>query len=401
MSSDNVPINSLKICVIAGEASGDLIGGSLISALKKLSNVPIVFTGIGGEKMREEGLNSLFPINDLSIMGIFELLPHIPKLLRRINETVAHINLEKPDAVVTIDSPGFALRVANKVKNSHTRLIHYVAPSVWAWKAWRAREMSKSLDRVLTLFHFEPAYFEVVGLDSKFVGHPVLESGAAKGNGNRFRSINRIAPHEKLICVLPGSRLVEVTKLLPVMQGTLTLLEKEIGEFQLVMPLTDNVERYIKDTVRRWPYKINFTKGVGETKYDAFAASDVALACSGTVALELALATVPYITIYKMTLISNILARIFVNIKHVNIVNILLNENVVPELLLGKCKPHLIFPELLRALNDAEFKSNQRKKFKLALDLLIADGQLPSERAAHAVLEIMPKNVKSFIHNTS
>ena len=206
MSSDNVPINSLKICVIAGEASGDLIGGSLMSALKKLSNVPIVFTGIGGEKMREEGLNSLFPINDLSIMGIFELLPHIPKLLRRINETVAHINLEKPDAVVTIDSPGFALRVANRVKNSHTRLIHYVAPSVWAWNAWRAKKMSRSLDRVLTLFHFEPPYFEKHGLKSAFCGHPATET----------ISSDSFERHNDHVLIFPGSRTAEVKKMAPV-----------------------------------------------------------------------------------------------------------------------------------------------------------------------------------------
>jgi len=395
MTSKTAPTGAVKICVIAGETSGDVLGGRLMAALKKISCSPVEFLGVGGGKMREQGLDSFFPMTDLSIMGISEVLPQIPKILKRINETVAYIKLAKPDAVVTIDSPDFSLRVAKRLYPSNARLIHYVAPSVWAWKAWRARRMSRFLDHVLTLFHFEPPYFQSAGLKSKFVGHPILESGAGRGNGERFRSVNGIPTDAILICILPGSRLFEVTKHLPIMEQTLGFLQKQVGICEVIIPLADNVSTYVKATVREWPIKVNFAEGDKE-KHDALAASNAALAASGTVSLELAMAGVPYVTIYKMKALSNLLAKMMVKLKYVNIINILLDEEVVPELLLEKCKPHLISPHLLRCLNDQEFKSKQRKKFLIALELMGADKKPPSERAAQAVLDALNQHPTSY-----
>jgi len=402
MSNDHYQAKPLKICLIAGEISGDMLGEKLMTALNKISNTPIQFSGIGGERMKKQGLDSFFPISDLSIMGISEILPYIPRLLSRIKETIKKIKLGKPDAVVTIDSPGFSLRVASKLKRSNpdTRLIHYVAPSVWAWKPWRAKRMSRYLDRVLTLFQFESQYFDAVGIDSVFVGHPILQSGAMRGDGIEFRTNNGIPPDIKLICILPGSRLVEITKHLPIIEHTLDLLSKKCPVFQVVLPLADNVATRVKSVVQKWPYKITFTEGKDTSKYNAFAASDVALACSGTVALELALADIPYVTIYKMSLFSSIVARSFVRLKYVNLINILLNKEVVPELILEKCKPHLILPNLMKALTDREFRSEQRKYFKVALDLIAVEGQLPSERAAQAVLEVIDEKTL-FKHNAN
>ena len=393
MGNDHHQAKPLKICLIAGETSGDMLGGQLMTALTKISNSPIEFSGIGGEKMKEQGLNSFFPISDLSIMGISEILPYIPRVLSRIKETTIKITLGKPDAVVTIDAPGFCLRVASKLKrhNPDTRLIHYVAPSVWAWKQWRASRMSRYLDRVLTLFQFESQYFDHVGLDSVFVGHPILQSGATRGDGIGFRADNGIQENTKLICILPGSRSIEVTKHLPIIERTLDLLSEKLNNFQVVLPLADNVATQVKSVVQKWPYKIRFTEGNDTNKYNALAASNVALACSGTVALELALAKIPYVTIYKMSFLSRIIARTFVRLKYVNLINIILDKEVVPELLLENCKPHLILPHLIKALNDTEFRSKQRKYFKVALDLIAVEGQLPSERAAQAILEVIDK----------
>ena len=231
MSDDRYQEKPLKICLIAGETSGDMLGGQLMTALKKISNSPIEFSGIGGEKMKEQGLNSFFPISDLSVMGITEILPYIPRVLSRIKETTIKITSGKPDAVVTIDAPGFCLRVASKLKrcNADTRLIHYVAPSVWAWKQWRASRMSRYLDRVLTLFQFESQYFEDVGLDSVFVGHPIVQSGATRGDGIGFSTDNGIQQDTKLICILPGSRSLEVTKHLPIIERTLYLLSQKLN----------------------------------------------------------------------------------------------------------------------------------------------------------------------------
>ena len=255
--------------------------------------------------------------------------------------------------------------------------------------------MSRFLDHVLTLFHFEPPYFQSAGLKSKFVGHPILESGAGRGNGERFRSVNGIPTDAILICILPGSRLFEVTKHLPIMEQTLGFLQKQVGICEVIIPLADNVSTYVKATVREWPIKVNFAEGDKE-KHDALAASNAALAASGTVSLELAMAGVPYVTIYKMKALSNLLARMMVKLKYVNIINILLDEEVVPELLLEKCKPHLISPHLLRCLNDQEFKSKQRKKFLIALELMGADKKPPSERAAQAVLDALNQHPTSY-----
>ena len=402
MSNDHYQAKPLKICLIAGENSGDMLGGKLMTALNKISNTPIQFSGIGGERMKKQGLDSFFPISDLSIMGISEILPYIPRLLSRIKETTIKITSGKPDAVVTIDSPGFSLRVASKLKRSNPdiRLIHYVAPSVWAWKPWRAKRMSRYLDRVLTLFQFELQYFDAVGLDSVFVGHPILQSGAMRGDGIEFRTNNGIPPDIKLICILPGSRLVEVSKHLPIIEHTLELLSKKNPIFEVVLPLADDVATSVKSVVQKWPYSITFTEGDDDSKYNAFAASNVALACSGTVALELALADIPYVTIYKMSLFSGIVARSFVKLKYVNLINILLDKEVVPELILENCKPNLILPHLVKALNDTEFRSKQRKYFKAALDLITVGGNLPSERAAQAVLEVIAEK-SVFKHNSN
>lgn len=317
MSDDRYQEKPIKICLIAGETSGDMLGGQLMTALKNISNSPIQFSGIGGKQMKEQGLNSFFPISDLSVMGITEILPYIPRVLSRIKETTIKITSENPDAVVTIDAPGFCLRVASKLKrcNADTPLIHYVAPSVWAWKQWRASRMSRYLDRVLTLFQFETQYFDDVGLDSVFVGHPIVQSGATRGDGKGFRNDNGILQETKLICILPGSRSLEVTKHLPIIERTLYLLSQKLNNFQVVLPLADDVATYVRSVVETWPYRITFTEGNDKNKYNAFAASDVALACSGTVALELALADIPYVTFYKMSFLSRIVARTFVRLK--------------------------------------------------------------------------------------
>jgi len=392
MKANGYEANTLTICLIAGESSGDILGGKLMVALKKLSDRPIQFVGIGGDSMRNEGLEVFFPIDDLAVMGISEVVPYIPRLLKRIKHTCDKIETQNPDAVVTIDSPGFSLRVAKKLKHSNTRLIHYVAPTVWAWKSWRAKKISKFLDKILTLFKFETEYFEAVGLNSVFVGHPILESGAAEGNGPDFRSTNGIPHDKKLLCILPGSRLTEVRNHLPIIQNTLELLSKKSPDFFLVLPLVSHVADDVKRIVKGWPYKVIFIESNNHArKYDAFAASDVAIACSGTVALELALADTPYVTIYKMSWMSSMVAKIFVKVPYVNIINILLNREVVPELLLRNCKPHLILPKLTQVLTDIEIQKKQRKDFREALDMLAIPGVTPSERAARAILEMLTK----------
>jgi len=379
--------NRPAIFIIAGEPSGDILGARLIDGLQAVSPSEISYSGIGGPQMASRGLQSLFPISELALIGVSEILPHLPNLIRRINETVQTIKQSRPDVVVTIDSPGFCLRVAKKLKGSGIPVVHYVAPSVWAWKSWRAKQMSGYLSKVLALLHFEPPYFEQHGLSCDFVGHPVLESGADEGADEDFRRKFGVDPKSRLLGILPGSRRGEVSRHMPVIKETLRLSKMVTEETELVVPLAENVQSLVRGEVETWGYTVHL---VGEeNKYDAFAAMDVAVAASGTVALELALAKVPFVTIYKMAALSNYLARRIVKLKYVNLINILLDDEVVPELLLESCKADLIAPKLDELWTDGAAKQAQIHQFERALKLLGAGDQTPSIRAAQAVLDVI------------
>ena len=380
------------IYLIAGEPSGDALGARLMEGFQQISPMGFQFYGIGGQKMASQGLASIFPMSDIALMGVFEILPKVPKLLNRLNETVKDVEARQPDAIVTIDSPGFSLRVAKKLKDSGIPIVHYVAPSVWAWKSWRASQMRGYLTKVLALLHFEPPYFEEHGLPCDFVGHPVLQSGADSGSAVRFRQKYNISPDRRLLGILPGSRDGEVRRHLPVIQRSLELSQIKWEQTDLVVPLADNVSQIVRDTMIKWNFNIYFVNE--PDKYDAFAALDCALAASGTVALELALANVPFVTIYKMAPVSNYLARRLVRLKYVNLINILLDKLVVPELLLENCKAELIAPALGDIWTKRELREQQISDFKEVLKLLGAGHELPGTRAAQAVLDVLEHPVK-------
>ena len=379
------------IYLIAGEPSGDVLGARLMEGLQQISPIDFQFYGIGGQEMASQGLTSIFPMSDIALIGIFEILPKVPRLLGRLNETVKDVETRQPDAIVTIDSPGFSLRLAKKLKDSGIPIVHYVAPSVWAWKSWRARQMSGYLTKVLALLHFEPPYFEEHGLPCEFVGHPVLQSGADSGSAKRFRQKYNISPDRRLLGIVPGSREGEVKRHLPVIHKSLEFSQIKWEHTDLVVPLADNVSQIVRANMRKWKFNVHFVRGTD--KYDAFAALDSALAASGTVALELALANVPFVTIYKMAPLSNYLARRLVNLKYVNLINILLDKPVVPELLLESCKAELIAP----ALGDIWTKKNVREQqisdFEGAIKLLGAGHEPPGVRAAQAVLDVLDHTV--------
>ena len=381
------------VYVIAGEPSGDVLGVRLMGSLKKITDGAVTFSGVGGEQMADQGLTSLFPMSELSVMGVAEVLPHIPNLLRRITETVEDIRAKQPAIVVTIDSPGFTLRVAAKLKGSGIPVIHYVAPSVWAWKAWRAKRIAAYLEGIMTLLPFEPPYFEKVGLKSYFVGHSILESDAANGDGPAFRDRLGLSNQETLLCLLPGSRQGEISRHLPIMKRTLDILQSTGTEFECVIPTLTSRNTYVAEVVKDWPHAVHVVTG-DEEKYHAIAASDGAIAASGTVALELAMAGLPFVTIYKMNPLSGFLARLIVKTKYVNLVNIILDEEIVPELLLEDCLPHLIAPAVRNCLSNDLDRLRQRNGFSNALERLSAGRVPPSECAAEAVLDLMRHHAK-------
>jgi lipid-A-disaccharide synthase len=378
------------VFIIAGEPSGDALGAALIRALRERTGGHMRVAGIGGEQMRAEGIDSLVPLSELAVAGLTEVLPHAPRLLRRIGETVAAIRDLRPDAVVTIDSSGFCWRVAHLLRRRGETLplIAYVAPMVWAWRPGRARHMARWYDHVLTLLPFEPPYLEKVGLAASHVGHPVLESGAGSGDAARFRMAHGIAADELVLSVLPGSRGGEVRRLVPVFGEALDRLDRIVGPFRVVVPTVATVAETVSRGVEDWPGRPIVLLG-REEKYDAFAASRAALAASGTVALELALSRVPMAVAYRLNKLTEALLDHIVKVRQVNLVNLLLGRVLVPEHLRGDCAPDKIALSLAALIRDERVRSAHLAGYDEAMRLLRGDGASPSRAAADRILAII------------
>ncbi len=385
--------NGELIFLIAGEASGDALGGRLMAALRELTGGSVRFVGVGGEAMSAQGLESLYPMEELAVMGLVEVVPRIPKLLRRIDETVAAIRKLRPTAVVTIDSPGFCLRVArrlkapNGVRGRDVPVVHYVAPQVWAWRPERALKLKQFVDHLLVLLPFEAPFFEKVGVACTYVGHPVVESAADKGDGVAFRARHGIASDAPVISVLPGSRHSEARRLLPVFGETLKRLADRMPRLHAVAGTTAAVADEVAAAAAGWPVPATVVRG--EERFDGFAASDVALAASGTVTLELALAGVPMVVAYRMNPVTGWMARRLIKVPYANLMNLVLDRAVVPELLLGECRPKRLTAAVLRLVEDEGARTLQRRAAAEALELLGRGGPSPSRRAAEAVLAVI------------
>jgi lipid-A-disaccharide synthase len=380
----------ISIFLVAGEPSGDALGGALIAALRRCAGGNLEIAGIGGERMQEEGLRSLVPLSELAIAGIAEILPRAPLILRRVRETVAAILRLRPDAVVTIDSSGFSWRIAQRLRRygGNMPLIHYVAPMVWAWRGGRARRMARWYDQLLALLPFEPPYFERVGLACDYVGHPVIESGADRGDGRRFRRSWGLAAEDLLLTVLPGSRESEVRRLLPIFGRALVLLERAIGRFRVVVPTVATVAARVEQAVGAWPGQPIVVRRP-QAKYDGFAASRAALAASGTVALELAMAGVPMVVGYRLNRLTEAFVARAVTVRQVNLVNLLLGRTLVPELLGRECTPERLAQALLPLIGDERVRAAHRQGYDAAMRRLGAGALSPSLRAAERILAII------------
>jgi len=377
------------IYLIAGEPSGDFLGGRLMAALKERTGGAVRFAGIGGEAMAAEGLQSLVPIDELAIMGVAEVLPRARRIFRRVAEAVADILRAEPDAVVTIDSSGFTWRVAHGLRRRGSRvtLIHYVAPMVWAWRGGRARRMARWYDHLLVLLPFEPAFFEKVGLACTYVGHPVIESGADRGDGAAFRRRHAIAANAKVLVLLPGSRRGEVGRLLPIFATAVELVAARHPGLRVVLPTIPTVRDTVRGAVARWPIEVMIV-GTAE-KYDAFAAGDVAIAASGTVALELAMAGLAAVVAYRINPLTNALVRRIVKVQHVHLINLVLGREAVPEFIQDRCTPERIAAAAAQLLDDAEARAAQIAACRQALVSLGLGTLTPSLKAADQVLAMI------------
>jgi lipid-A-disaccharide synthase len=386
-------VSGPTLFLMAGEPSGDALGARLMAAAKRLTGGQVRFIGVGGEKMIAEGLVSLFPMGELTLFGVFELLPHLPNLIRRIDQTAAEIVRQRPDAVIGVDSPGFTLRVAKKVRASAPGipLIHYVAPTVWAWKPKRAAKYAALYDHLLAILPFEPPYFEREGLPCSFVGHSVVESGAGQGDAVRFRAQHGLSATDRLVAVLPGSRKGEVSRLLPDFRATLERLLPSHPTLVAVVPTVATVRDRVAAALADWPLRTILVEG-DAAKHDAFAAAEAALAASGTVALELALARLPSVIAYRLNPITVALYRRLIRVKYVNLVNLMLDRMLVPELLQEDCRPDHLARELGRLLDDPQARQEQIDGVAEVARWLGQGDVPPSERAARVVLDIVSQH---------
>lgn len=378
----------LKIYLIAGEASGDLLGAHLMRALKTESKRPIKFFGVGGDKMEAEGLKSLFPFHELSMLGFLEILPYLFNIFARIRLVVDDIMGKHPDMVITIDVPGFNLRVVERLRkaNFKTKFIHYVAPTVWAYKPERAELCAKLFDHMLVLLPFEPPYFEKVGLPCTFVGHPVVAE-TESGNGHAFRERYQIPADATLFSMLPGSRRGEIQRHMPIFARTLTLLAARYPKLAIAVAVPKHMIPFITPYFQNCPFRA-VVMSSEQDKRDAFAASQLAIVKSGTVALEVAKAGVPMIVAYRVNPLSAYMFRRIALTKYVNLINILLGKEVIPELLQELCAPESIASAASQLLDSPERQNQQKALCKAALDqLCLEGGTLPSIRAARVILD--------------
>jgi lipid-A-disaccharide synthase len=374
--------------LIAGEASGDLLGARLMQALKQRLQGQVRFAGIGGPRMQAEGIELFFPQAELAHFGLFELLRHVPHLLKRMKETVDEIRRVRPAALITIDAPDFCFRVAKKLKGESIPLIHYVAPTVWAWRPGRAKKIAQFLDHLLVLLPFEPPYFTREGLGCTFVGHPIVESEAEKGDAQRFRDAHNLKPNAALLTLLPGSRVREASRLMPIFKVTIEILLKRQPDLHIAIPAAPNLVPYIKQKIRNWPLPVIMTE-TDQDKYDMFAASRAAIACSGTVAIEMAMARLPSVIAYKISALTVFLYRRFIKFKYANLVNIMHDKLVVPEFLLENCTPEKLADGIHVLLIDEHVRQKQISGLSDVAGWLGAGQFVPSQRAAESVIDVV------------
>ena len=382
----------MKIFIIAGEDSGDKLGAAVIDGLWDVLDASPKFVGIGGIGMTSRGLQSIFPMSELSVMGFTQIASQYNKLRKRLNQTVSAILDEQPDILLTIDAPEFCFRVAKKIKflNKKIPIVHYVAPSVWAWRPNRAKIISNYIDHVLALFPFEPPYFHSVGLSCDFVGHPIVsEVTARKDNINRFKNKFSLGDQPQILC-LPGSRKSEIDKIMPTFGRTLEKFSRVLPNANFILPSAPNVFEYSKKYLEYFPKKTVFLtpENIGFEKYIAykkasFKIADLALAASGTVSLELAANNTPMVIGYDMNYFSRQIIQMMMRIDTVNLVNLITGNRNIPECIGTNFNSENLFLEMVRVYSNNQ---NQIKDFTTAMVLLGENDQPPNVRAANSII---------------
>jgi lipid-A-disaccharide synthase len=381
------------LMLVCGEPSGDQLGAELMAGIKRLAGDSVRIVGVGGAAMTAQGLESLFPLDDTAVMGLREVVPRIPAILRRVREASDYALETRPDAVVLIDSPDFTHRIAQRLKriDKSVRTVNYVAPQVWASRPYRANRMAHYFDLVLALLPFEAPFFEAHGLHAAFVGHPVIERVKRMAGGEGLRARLGIASDAKLLAVLPGSRMNEVRLLMDPFRDAVARVAREAPGLVCVLPTVPHVARAVRERAEDWPVPLHILESEDD-KFAAFDAADAAIAASGTVTTELALSGTPMVVGYKLGWLTFALARAFITVKFATLGNIILDRAAIPEFIQTDCTAENLAGALLPLLRDTPERRKQIEDMKLIAEKLGVGGEAPSLRAARALLDFVAKS---------
>lgn len=385
----DLQVQPLRLFLVAGEHSGDALGAKLIEGLRGLARRPLALQGVGGELMAEQGCPSLFPLAEIAVMSPLDVLPRLPAIWRRIRETAGAAIAFDPHAVIILDSPEFTHQVAKRVRRVKPEIpiVDYVSPSVWAWRPGRARKMRRYVDHILAILPFEPeAHRRLGGPPCSYVGHPLVEKldWVASLDSDALRQRLGLASERPVLVVLPGSRTSEVKRLMAPFGEALRLLQQEVGGLEVILPAVDSVRGLIEDGLRTWPLTPHLISGEAD-KFAAFKLARAALAASGTVTLELALAGTPMVVAYRADPIASSL-RFLLIAPSVVLPNLILGENLFPELLNKECNGRALSEALLPLLREGPERERQLSGAQRVKQLILEEGEPPSRRAARIVL---------------
>ena len=380
-------ITPFSLFVVTGEPSGDQLAARFVVTLRALlAPRPVRLFGVGGPNLAAQGQESLVPLEDLSLMGFAEVLPKILKIRQHLRDVERAVRDVRPDLLLTVDAPGFNLRLLRRLADLPVRKVQYVAPQAWAWKERRAHELPALVDHLLYVLPFEPEFFRRFGVSGTFVGHPVIEEPAHTPDGERWRTANAVPANFRSLCLLPGSRRSEVMRHLPIMREAVRDLAVDHPNLGVVIPTLPSIEALVRQSVQDWPMPVVITTD-RDGRFDLFAACDAAIAASGTVTLELAVTGCPTVVIYRTSMMSAAIARRVIKVPYVSLVNLIADEPVLPELLQEACTPLAVAAKVETLLDDPDAAAVQRGAMGDVVRALVpASGLLPSEAAIRAAL---------------
>ncbi|WP_088342639.1 MULTISPECIES: lipid-A-disaccharide synthase [Rhodomicrobium] len=386
-----------RIFIVAGEHSGDLLGGKLMAAMKAKSDTPILFSGVGGEAMEAEGLRSIFPLADIAVMGPLAILARLPKLVRRVYQAVSAGLLADPDGVIIIDSPEFTHPVAKRIRKRLPMIpiIDYVSPSVWAWRPGRARKMRPYVDHLMAILPFEPeAHRQLGGPPCSYVGHPMIEKVDWINSLDAAELAVRLGldPAKPVLLVLPGSRPTEVKRLMQPFGEAVRLLLERNGPMEVIIPAVASVRGLIEAGLADWPVRPHLVMGESD-KFKSFRLAKAALAASGTVTLELGLSGVPMVVAYRVDGLAVHLRR-FIKVPSIVLANLVIGENIFPEYIQEDCTGEKLTEALLPLLSDTAERQRQESGINRIAGKMLLDGTTPSERAAETAIAVIEQGIK-------